>query len=257
MDFIIDDYVFCCRLCTCLKLLDSEEDCMDKKWWAKVLRVIGIILMGLTAVFTIMGGIGTTCVALNPTGYDGKFAGIAPYQWLYVLFVIVTFAFGVMGARATWLLIRNKHNAYRYSIIALLGGTIVGVIHVLVSRALRGGSMPVDMVTYMNTLTLVVFLLFRIPPLWKEIGFGQLASSSTTGMAGGMVSITAGAIALTIQYWMGPTHTFAGVNYADVWHVQLQLIGWLLIVIGVVALAWATGQFSSREVSTEVTPVLK
>jgi hypothetical protein len=51
---------------------------MERKWWAKLLRVIGIILMGLTAVFTIMGGVGTTCVALNPTGYDGKFAGIAP-----------------------------------------------------------------------------------------------------------------------------------------------------------------------------------
>jgi hypothetical protein len=230
---------------------------MGKKWWAKVLQVIGMILMGLTAVFTIMGGVGTTCVALNPTGYDGKFAGIAPYQWLYFLFVIVTFAFGVMGARATWLLIRNRPNAYRYSVIALLGGTIVGVIHVLVSRALRGGSMPVDMVTYMNIVTLVVFLLFRIPPLWKEIGFGQSPSSSTAGVAGGMASITTGAITLTIQYWMGPTHTIAGVNYADVWHVQLQLIGWSLIVMSAAALLWATGLFSSREVSTEVASALE
>jgi hypothetical protein len=230
---------------------------MGKKWWAKILRIIGIILMGLTAVFTIMGGIGTTCVALNPTGYDGKFAGIAPYQWLYILFVVVTFAFGVMGARATLLLIRNRPNAYRYSVIALLGGTIVGVIHVLVSRALRGGSMPVDMVTYMNIFTLVVFLIFRIPPLWKEIGFGQPASSSTTGVAGGMASITAGTIALTIQYWMGPTHTIGVVNYADVWHVQFQLIGCLLIVIGVATLLWATGVFSKEETSPEVASVLE
>jgi hypothetical protein len=230
---------------------------MGKKWWAKVLRVIGIILMGLTAVFTILGGVGTTCVALNPTGYDGKFAGIAPYQWLYILFVIITFVFGVMGARATLLLIRNKPNAYRYSVIALIGGTIIGVIHVLVSRLLRGGSMPVDMVTYMNILTLVVFLIFRIPPLWKEIGFGQPASSSTAGVAGGMASITMGAIALTIQYWMGSTHTIAGVNYADIWHVQLQLIGWSLVVIGVAALWWATGVFSRQETSPKAASALE
>lgn len=229
---------------------------MAKKWWAKVLRIVGIILMGLTAVFTMMGGIGTTCVALNPNGYEGKFAGIAPYQWLYVLFVVVTFAFGVMGGRATWLLIRNRPNAYRYSIIALLGGTIVGVIHVLVSRALRGGSMPVDMVTYFNILTLAVFLIFRIPPLWKEIGFGQSAASSIAGAAGGMASISCGVIALTIQYWMGPTHTIGGVNYADVWHVQLQLIGWLLIFTGLAALLWVGGIFKTRQISGEPASML-
>jgi hypothetical protein len=224
---------------------------MAKKWWAKVLRIIGIIMMGLTAVFTMMGGIGTTCVALNPNGYEGKFAGIAPYQWLYLLFVVVTFAFGVMGGRATWLLIRNRPNAYRYSIIALLGGTIVGVIHVLVSRALRGGSMPVDMVTYFNILTLAVFLIFRIPPIWKEIGFGQPAASNTTGAAAGLASISCGVIALTIQYWMGPTHTIGGVNYADVWHVQLQLIGWLLIFAGLAAFLWMAGLFKARQISAE------
>jgi hypothetical protein len=229
---------------------------MAKEWWAKVLRVIGIILMGITAVFTIMGGIGTTCVALNPNGYAGKFAGIAPYQWLYILFVVVTLAFGVMGARATVLLVRNRPNAYRYSVIALLGGSIVGVIHVLVSRALRGGSMPVDMVTYVNILTLIVFLIFRIPALWKEIGFGQPTSSSSTGVAGGMASIIAGSIALTIQYWMGPTHTIDGVNYADVWHIQLQVVGWFLFAIGVAALLWASGVFSEKESSVEIASVV-
>src|SRR4030043_678916 len=175
---------------------------MSKKWWAKILRLIGIILMGLTAVFTIMGGAGTTCVALNPTGYGDKFAGIAPYQWLYLLFVVVTLAFGVMGARAVYLLIRNRPNAYRYSIIALTGGSIVGVIHIIVSRLLRGGSMPVDMVTYMNIFTLVVFLIFRIPSLWQEIGFGKPGAVLIAGTAGGLASIICGGIVLTIQYWM-------------------------------------------------------
>ena len=225
---------------------------MGKKWWAKILRIVGIILMGLTAAFTIMGGVGTTCVALDPTGYGDKFAGIAPYQWLYILFVVVTLAFGVMGARAVLLLIRNRPNAYRYSVIALVGGSIIGVIHVIVSRALRGGSMPVDMVTYMNILTLVVFLIFRIPPIWKEIGFGQPVSFNTAGTAGGLASITSGAIALTIQYWMGPTHTIAGVNYADVWHIQLQFIGWFLIIAGVLSIMWAAGAFLNKETIARV-----
>jgi hypothetical protein len=40
-------------------------------------------------------------------------------------------------------------------------------------------------------------------------------------------------IALTIQHWMGPTHTISGVNYADAWHGQLQVIGWLLVMTGI------------------------
>src|SRR4030042_1100780 len=230
---------------------------MGSKTWVKILRLVGIMLMGLTAVFTIMGGAGTTCVALNPTGYGDKFAGIAPYQWLYLLFVVVSLAFGVMGVRAVYLLIRNRPNAYRYSVIALTGGSIVGVIHIIVSRLLRGGSMPVDMVTYINIFTLVVFLICRIPPLWQEIGFGKPVPSNTTGTAGGLASIICGVIVLTIQYWMGPTHTIGVVNYADIWHVQLQLIGWILIITGVSTFLWAARVFSNKESVVRVASVLE
>ena len=95
-------------------------------------------------------------MALNPTGYDGKFDAIANYQWLYILYVLVTLAFGVMMVRAVILLIKGRDNAYRYSMIALIGTTVVGVIHIITSRALRGGSMPVDGVVYATFLTLIV-----------------------------------------------------------------------------------------------------
>src|SRR5512141_833583 len=113
-------------------------------WWAKTLRIICIVLMSLTAAFTLMGGAGTTCVALNPTGFGGKFSGIAPFQWLYILFVLVTVAIGVMGVRAVVVLSRGKQASYRFALITLLAGAVVGLVHMLVSRALRGGSMPVD-----------------------------------------------------------------------------------------------------------------
>jgi hypothetical protein len=229
---------------------------MSDRWWVKVLRVTGIVLMGITAVFTLLGGAGTSCVALSPTGFGGKFSGIAPFQWLYILFVVVTFAFGVMGARAVWLLTHNRSNSYRYAVIALVGGTIVGVMHMLVSRSLRGSSMPVDMVTYTNILTLVVFLIFRLPGLWQQIGYGHPVQSKPSGMAGGLAAITAGVIGLTIQYWMGATHTIGGVNYADVWHVQLQVIGWLLILAGVGTVLWSAGSFNKNEAAARMAEAL-
>ncbi|MBM3122567.1 MAG: hypothetical protein FJZ97_10360, partial [Chloroflexi bacterium] len=151
------------------------------KSWARALRIIGILLMSLTAAFTILGGAGTTCVTLDPTGYGGKFAGIAPFQWLYALFVIVTTAIGVTGVRAVVLLIQGKKNAYRYSLIALVAGAAVGITHIVASRALRGGSMPVDMVVYTTILTLVVFLLFRIPGVWQGVDFEKPAGGQKTG----------------------------------------------------------------------------
>lgn len=213
---------------------------MAEKWWSKVLHLAGIVLMGLTAAFTIMGGAGTSCVAINPSGFGGSFSGIAPYQWLYISFVLVTLAFGVMGARAALLLVRSRANAYRYALISLLGGTLVGVIHMLVSRALRGSSMPVDMVTYVSVITLAVFLLFRLPGVWVHIDFGKPHQSSQAGTAGGLSAVITGAVCLTVQYWMGPTHTIGGVNYADAWHVPFQVVGWALVAAGLTWLVYTS-----------------
>jgi hypothetical protein len=35
----------------------------------RILRIVGIILMALMVEFNLIGGIGTACVALNPTGW--------------------------------------------------------------------------------------------------------------------------------------------------------------------------------------------
>ena len=208
---------------------------MRNKWWAKVLRIIGIVLMGLTAAFTLLGGAGTTCVALNPTGYEGKFAGVAPYQWLYILFVLVTIAIGVMGVRAVVLLIKGTKNAYRDALVALIAGVVVGGIHMYVSRALRGGSMPVDMVVYITVFTLIVFLLFRIPAIWQGVNFEKPAGEAKgKEKAVAIVLASTGLLTLTIQFLMAPTHTIGSLNYADAWHVTLSLIGAALILSGAI-----------------------
>jgi len=202
-------------------------------WWGRFLRIVGIVLMGLTAAFTLMGGAGTTCVALNPGGFGGKFSGIASYQWLYILFVLVTVAIGVMGVRAVVILCQGKRNAYRYSLIALVAGTVVGAIHIFASRTLRGGSMPVDMVVYTTVLTLVVFLLFRIPGVWQGVDFAKPAGEKPAGKNAAPIALAAcGLLFLTIQFIMAPTHTISGVNYADVWHGFLSIIGGISILAG-------------------------
>ena len=167
-------------------------------------RVIGIVLMSLTAAFTLLGGIGTTCVALNPTGFGGKFAGIAPFQWLYILFVIVTTAVGAWAVRVVVQLVRGEKGSYRRALIVLAAGILVGGVHTAASRSLRGSSMPVDMVVYTTILTLVVFLLFRLPGVRQQIGLERGDGGGMKGQAAAAIALAAtGLLTLTVQFLHG------------------------------------------------------
>lgn len=205
--------------------------------FGKVLRIVGIVLMGITAAFTLMGGAGTTCVALAAEKFGERMAPLAPYKWLYILFVLVTLAVGVMGVRAVILLIKGRPNAYRFTITTLALGTLVGVIHMAVSRSLRGSSMPVDGVVYMTVLTLVVFLVFRIPAIWQAVNFEKPSPDQDLPRnAAAITLLFSSLLTLTVQVWAGPTHMMDGVNYADAWHTQLTLLGWALGLLGVLLL---------------------
>jgi hypothetical protein len=195
-------------------------------WWGKTLRTIGIILMGMTALFTIASGVGTTCVALNPTGFGESMAKIAPMQWLYVLFVIVTTIIGVMAARAVLLLARGRPNSYRYAVTALLLGIAIGVTHMLASRALRGNSMPVDAVVYTTVLTLVIFLFLRVPKIWQGVDFTSANSDDRTGRVAAAITLLAtGLLTLAAPALAGPSHTWDGTNWATAFLATMVMLG--------------------------------
>lgn len=198
--------------------------------FSKFLRFIGILFMSLTAGFTVLGGVGTSCAALFPTKWDSM-APLAPFQWLYILYVIVTIAIGVLGIRAVVMLAKGKPGSYKAAMTALLLGLIVGVIHIITSRSLRGSSMPVDAVVYITVLTLVIFLLFRIPSIWSGVDFTK-APRKEGRKSGGAAAIVTGVLCLTIQYFMAPTHTWGGVNYADAFNSTMTIVGSLLVLLG-------------------------
>jgi hypothetical protein len=199
---------------------------------AKFLRFLGILLMALTGGLTFLGGVGTTCVALDPTGSGESMAPLAKLQWLYILFVLLGIALGVMGIRATLMLVKGAKNGYRDALYTLLAGTVTGFIHIMVSRSLRGASMPVDAVVYTTILTLVIFLLFKIPVIWQGVDFAK-AKANQNKPAGGAAAILLGFLTLTIQYTMGPTHTWGGINYADAFQATMTIIGIGSISLGI------------------------
>jgi hypothetical protein len=187
--------------------------------------------MALTGGVTLLGGVGTTCVALNPTGFGESMAPLAKLQWLYILFVLAGIAIGVLGIRATIALIKGADKSYNDAVYTLLAGAVIGFMHIITSRSLRGSSMPVDAVVYTTVLTLVIFLLFKIPAIWQGVDFAK-AKAANNKPAGGAAAILLGILTITIQYTMGPTHTWSNVNYADAFNLSMTGIGLGLLLFG-------------------------
>jgi hypothetical protein len=206
----------------------------------KLLRFIAIVLMGLTAAFTLLSGVGTTCVALAAENYDSM-AALVPYKWLYVLFVLFTTAIGVLGVRATVGLVKGRTNARQAALTTLVLGILIGVIHMAVSRSLRGSSMPVDPVVYTTALTLIVFLLLRLPGVREKVSFERAEGDEDIGpKAASITLLLSGALTLSVQHWAAPAHTMnGGVNYADAFHVPMTIAGWGLVLLGIGLLVWA------------------
>jgi hypothetical protein len=197
----------------------------------KSLRFLGILFMGITAAVTLLSGVGTTCVALDPASYDSMKA-IAQFQWLYILYVVVGVAIGILGIQATIKLVKGDQNAEKSVLLALILGIVTGGVHMITSRALRGSSLPLDYIVYITIFTLLIFLLFRLPKL-RELALFEKGTVDESGAAGGLTAIVVGLLFLSVQMWAGPTHLLDGVNYADAFHNAMLFIGGLIILIGI------------------------
>jgi hypothetical protein len=197
----------------------------------RTLRFTGIILLAITSVFTLLSGVGTTCVALDPTTGDNKFIALAPFQWLYIFYVLTGVALGILGIRATIMLIKGRVNGERSTLIMLILSLITGGAHMITSRLLRGSSMPTDGVVYFTVLTLIVFLIFQIPKI-REMGLYQEDTPNNARAIGGLSAIIMGSLFLSVQMWAVPDHLINGINYADAFHGAIYTIGGILVIIG-------------------------
>ncbi len=205
----------------------------------KILRTVGIVLFALAAVFNLLGGVGTSCVALNPTGWSESMAKLAPFQWLYILLMIGATAVAIWGITVTIGLARGRHNAYRDALgVLILSGILAGV-QTYASIALRGKGAPQNMRFYITVFVLVVFLLLRLPPVWRLIngfvGGGKGRWQTPTGLA----AFVGGLVMLTTPLWAMPTHIGPdGANWVNVIRTPLLAGGALLALSGVALLGY-------------------
>jgi len=219
---------------------------MDKT--GKILRIIAIILMGLTAAMNLLGGIGTSCAAFsNNVGYKMAFKELMDYRWLYQGLVITTVLVGLAGIWATVKLVRGGSNVYRLVLIVLLIGTILGGVHYFASLSLRGKAAPANVKFYINVFTLIVFLIFKAPGLREKVDFEKAGGKAETDTAAGITAIIAGSLMLTVFHWAAPSHTFFGENWVYVFQIPLIVVGTALTLGGIGALLRVAFQLFTQE----------
>ena len=204
----------------------------------KIVRVVAIILLALTAIMNLVGGIGTTCAAFFTAKYPPMEA-LLGYQWLYQFIVIATVVLGLSGAWATFRLFRGGAHVYRNALIVLGIGALVGGVHMFASLALRGKAVPANVKFYINLVTFLVFLVLGSPGIRKAIGFDRAGDKTDMTAAGGMAAIVAATVLLTMTSWAGPSHIFDGTNWIDVLWQPMQFAGVFLLVSGIGALVKA------------------
>jgi hypothetical protein len=216
----------------------------------KILRAAAIILFALAAFFNLMGGIGTACVALNPTRWSPAMAKLAPYQWLYILLMIGAIVVSVWGIVVTIGLARGKRHAYRDALIVLALSVLLAGVQTFVSIALRGKGAPQNMRFYITTFTLVAFLMLRLPPIWKLIG-GFQRGGDDAATTGGLAAFAGGLVMLTTLLWATPTHLGPdGANWVNVLRLPL-LAGGSLLAFGGATLVWAANRRGRAVIAEE------
>ena len=203
----------------------------------KILRIIAIILMGLASALMVLGGIGTICIAFWPEKYP-SLAMMAQVKPIFQVAAITTILAGLLGVWITIRLRRFTSRNYLYAVLLLLLSLTTAGVKMYFSSRLRGSVAPTNIRFDFSLIVLIYFLILRLPGLWEKVR-RPAQTPDDEGRAGAAVAaIIGGALTLTVQYWAGPTHTLGGVNYADVWHTQLAVIGWTLVAGGVAFIIW-------------------
>lgn len=196
------------------------------------LRIITIIFLSLTAAMTLLGAIGTTCVAFNAEQYGPKMAALVPVKPIFQLLVFVSLAAGLFGVYSIVRLARGRQNSYTHVLIFLLVGLVASAVQFYYSLTLRGSTAPNNMRLYLTGLTLVLFLLLRLPGLWHRTGFDKGGSNTNLPPAGGIALFLCGLVTISTPVWAKSTHFIEGSNTANVLLLPLLASGAIMMLLG-------------------------
>lgn len=200
---------------------------------SRFLRIMAIVFLSLTAAMTLLGAIGTTCVAFFAENFGPRMAPLIPVKPIFQALVFISLIAGVYGVFSIVRLAKGRHAAYRQTLIFLVIGLAASGVQFYYSLTLRGSTAPNNMRLYLTAITLVIMLLFRLPGIWQRSGFDSMSSEKAKrDGAGGLALILCGLVTITTPIWAYPTHNINDINTVNVLFWPLLLVGAFLILIG-------------------------
>ena len=203
----------------------------------KILKTIAMIFLGMTAAMNILGGIGTSCAAFLTKSYPPYWDQIKlDLQWLWQSFVVLTTLVGIADVWSIIRLSRARDNAFRNAVILLALGTLINGIHVYFSYTVLEGIMPVLFVFLANAITLVLFLILRLPGIRERVQFEGSTDNGVGQIAGGLTAIVMGVVVISTSVWVGSSHVYEGANWTHVLNEFLVGSGLFSMGIGLVTL---------------------
>lgn len=218
---------------------------MNRKPFA-FLRVLAIVLLSLTAAMTLLGAIGTTCVAFNAEQYGPRMAVLIPVKPIFQVLVFVSLAAGLFGVYAIVRLARGRGGAYQQALLFLIVGLIASGIQFYYSLTLRGSTAPNNIRLYLTGITLLALVLLRLPGIWQRSGFGEgLSGPGNFRGSGGAALFLCGLFTMTTPLWAAPTHIIDGWNTVTVLLWPLMAAGAILMALG--GLKWLVRPNETRE----------
>jgi hypothetical protein len=206
--------------------------------FSRSLRILGIVLLAISAAFTLLGGIGTTCVAFNAENFGASMAKLAPVKSIFQLLVVISISAALFGCYTTYRLARGKRGAYYWALIFLVIAGAASAVQFYYSLTLRGSTAPNNIRLYTTLLTLAVFLIFRLPGVWQKTGYEDDQSNiGSMAKPSGLALLLCGLLALTLPVWGAPTHMIDGVNTVNVLLIPLMIVGVVLSTSGLILLS--------------------
>ena len=202
------------------------------------LRGVLVVLMGMTTVMTLLGAVGTSCLAWNGNLYGAAFKWIVPYMPTYQMLVYVSLVAGVAATLVCYAIVRGDKWFYIGALVTLVVAGGAAGVQMYYTSSLKDVSFfatpPTNIRFYITVVTLIAFLSVRIPGIWNKSGLGN----PTGGKGGftaptGMALILGGLAILTTPLWAGAPHTVDGYNLVLTLEVPLLVDGMLMLIAGV------------------------
>lgn len=201
------------------------------------LKVVLALFLGASTVMTLLGAVGTACLAWNGQFYGPAFKWIVPAMPLYQMMVYVSLVAGVALAIVTYAFLRGDKWFYLGAIIFLMVGGGMAAYQMYMTSTLKGVSFfqtpPTNIRFYITVATLIAFVIARFPGVWNKLNSGNASGKANFTTPTGAALVLMGVMLMTAPLWASAGHVVDGFNYVTTLEIPLLVDGLALTVIGV------------------------